>query len=212
VRGIDENTYRSGRRYELLALPVEEGLYIRKEDELRGYELMYILDPTLDEDKTQALIGQIEEFMAKQGVTVEKTEPWGKRRLAYQIANHWEGFYVLSHFQAGTGVVSEVERRLRVTDGVMRFITVRIDEEQEKLERKRAKKGIPAPSQPAPTEAPEAAAPESGEGEIRKPEEEPAGPEEASAGKDVPGDEAPAEAEPSPEDKKEEAEPAGETS
>ena len=172
---------------------------------MRGYELMYILDPSLDEDGTQALIGQIEDFMNKQGVTIEKTEPWGKRRLAYHIGKHWEGFYVLSHIQAGTGVVAELERKLRVTDGVMRFLTVRVDEEQEKLERQRAKKEIKAPSRPVPTEAPEAVASESGEGGISEPEGE-------SGGADAPGDESQADAEPIPEDKKGEAEPAGEAS
>ncbi len=107
---------------------------------MREYELMYILDPTLDEDGTQALIGQVEEFMAKQGIKVEKTDPWGKRRLAYNIGKHWEGFYVLNLLQAPSESLMELERRLRVTDGVLRFITVRIDEEQAKLERFRAKK------------------------------------------------------------------------
>jgi small subunit ribosomal protein S6 len=166
---------------------------------------MYILDPSLDEDKTQALVGQIEDFMVKQGVTVDKTEPWGKRRLAYRIGKHWEGYYVLSHFRAGTGVVAELERRLRVTDGVMRFLTVRIDEEQEKLERQRAKKEIKAPSRPVPEEAPETVSSESDEGETDKPEKE-------FGGTEVPGDETRADAEPIPEDKKEEAEPAGEAS
>ena len=101
---------------------------------------MYILDPTLDEDGTQALIGQVEDFMVKQGIRVEKTDPWGKRRLAYNIGKHWEGFYVLSLVQAPSDSLMELERRLRVTDGVLRFITVRIDEEQAKLERYRAKK------------------------------------------------------------------------
>ncbi len=107
---------------------------------MREYELMYILDPGLDEDSTQALIGQIEDFMGKQGATIDKTDPWGKRRLAYQIGKHWEGYYVLSHVKADAGAVGELERRLRVTDGVLRFITVRIDEEQAKLERQRARK------------------------------------------------------------------------
>ncbi len=107
---------------------------------MRGYELMYILEPTLDEDATKALIGQIEEFMGKQGVTIESTDPWGKRRLAYQIARHSEGYYVLSRLRAGADAVAELERRLRVTDGVMRFLTVRIDAEQEKIERQRARK------------------------------------------------------------------------
>jgi len=134
---------------------------------------MYILDPSLDEDATQALIGQVEDFMAKQGVTVEKTEHWGKRRLAYRIGKHLEGFYVLSHFKAGTGVVGELERRLRVTDGVMRFLTVRVDEEQGKLERLRAKKGITAPSQREIEErpTPEAQASKFPESESEEPKE-----------------------------------------
>lgn len=107
---------------------------------MREYELMYILDPTLDEDGTKALIGQVEDFMVKQGIKVEKTDPWGKRRLAYNIGKHWEGFYVLNLIQAPSDSLMELERRLRVTDGVLRFITVRIDEEQAKLERFRAKK------------------------------------------------------------------------
>lgn len=103
---------------------------------MRAYELMYVLDPTLDEDATQALISQIEDFMLKQEVTIENTDPWGKRRLAYQIGRHWEGYYVLSQLKAGPQALSEVERRLRVTDGVLRFLTVRLDKEHAKIERR----------------------------------------------------------------------------
>jgi small subunit ribosomal protein S6 len=178
---------------------------------MRGYELMYILDPSLDEDGTQALIGQIEDFMNKQGVTVEKTEPWGKRRLAYQIGKNWEGFYILSHFQAGTGVVAELERKLRVTDGVMRFITVRVDEEQEKLERLRAKKKtrVAAPQEEPTPPAPEAIAPEPPKVEAAEPATES---KEETVATDAPGEDSPADVEPTGEDKKEEAGPAGEAS
>ncbi len=109
---------------------------------MRAYELMYILDPTLDEDATQALISQIEDFIAKQEVTIENTDPWGKRRLAYTIGRHWEGYYVLSQLKAGPQSLSEVERKLRVTDGVLRFLTVRLDKEHAKLERRRRKAGL----------------------------------------------------------------------
>jgi small subunit ribosomal protein S6 len=180
---------------------------------------MYILDPTLDEDGTETLMGQIDDFMKKQGVTVEKTEPWGKRRLAYQIGKHWDGFYVLSQFQAGAGVVAELERRLRVTDGVMRFITVRVDEEQEKLERQRAKKKIPAaavqeePAPPAKEPAAEPESPGTSEGEAAKPAETESKTEAAPATPvDTPREDGSAEAEPVGEDKKEEAGPAGEVS
>jgi small subunit ribosomal protein S6 len=109
---------------------------------LRSYELMYILDPTLDEDSSKTLVGKIEDLMTKQGVQIENTEPWGKRRLAYRIKGHWEGNYVLSHLKAAAPVISEMERRLRVTDGVLRFLTVRIDEEQAKLERRRERRDV----------------------------------------------------------------------
>ncbi len=107
---------------------------------MRSYELMYILDPSLDEDASTALVGKIEALMSKQGVEVENTEPWGKRRLAYRIRGHWEGNYVLSHLKAAPEAISEMERRLRVTEGILRFLTVRMDEQQAKLERRRAHK------------------------------------------------------------------------
>lgn len=104
---------------------------------MRSYELMYILDPSLDEDSSKALVGKVEDLMTKQGVAIDSTEAWGKRRLAYRIKGHWEGNYVLSHLKAVPQAISEMERRLRVTDGVLRFLTVRIDEEQAKLARRR---------------------------------------------------------------------------
>jgi small subunit ribosomal protein S6 len=107
---------------------------------MRGYELMYILEPTLDEEATKATIGQIEEFIKNQGVTVEGTDAWGKRRMAYRIGKHQDGYYVLSRLQAEAKSVAELERRLRVTTGVLRFLTVRVDKDQEKMERRRARK------------------------------------------------------------------------
>jgi small subunit ribosomal protein S6 len=103
---------------------------------------MYILDPGLDEDSSKALISRIEDLMTKQGVEIQSTEPWGKRRLAYRLKGHWEGNYVLSQLKASAPVISEMERRLRVTDGVLRFLTVRIDEEQAKLERRREREAV----------------------------------------------------------------------
>lgn len=109
---------------------------------MRTYELMYILDPTLDDAATEALIGQIEEFITKQQVTIEKTDRWGRRRLAYRIGRHHDGFYVLSALKAVPETVTELERKLRVTDGVLRFITVRMDEDVAKTERQKARKAV----------------------------------------------------------------------
>jgi small subunit ribosomal protein S6 len=100
---------------------------------------MYILDPKLDEDESKALLVKIEELMSKQGVEIEKTEPWGKRRLAYAIKGNWEGSYILSYLKAEPTAISEMERRLRVTEGVLRFLMVRTDEQQAKLDRRKAR-------------------------------------------------------------------------
>jgi len=109
---------------------------------LRSYELMYILDPGLDEDSSKALVSRIEDLMKKQGVEIQSTETWGKRRLAYSLKGHWEGNYILSQLKAGSHEISEMERRLRVTDGVLRFLTVRVDEEQAKLARRREHEAV----------------------------------------------------------------------
>ena len=107
---------------------------------MRSYELMYILDPTLDDESSKALVGKIEDLISKQGVEVENTDPWGRRRLAYRVKGHWEGNYVLSQLKAQPESIGEMERRLRNTDGVLRFLTVRIDEEQAKMERRKARR------------------------------------------------------------------------
>ncbi|HSF18621.1 MAG TPA: 30S ribosomal protein S6 [Vicinamibacteria bacterium] len=107
---------------------------------MRTYEMMYILDPTLDEDGSTALVGKIEELISRQGVEIDSTEPWGKRRLAYRIKGHWEGNYILSYLKAPPAAISEIERRLRVTDGVLRFLTVRVDEEHVKQERRKSRR------------------------------------------------------------------------
>jgi small subunit ribosomal protein S6 len=103
---------------------------------------MYILDPGLDDDSSKALVGRIEDLMSKQGVEIQSTEPWGRRRMAYRIKGHWEGNYVLSQLKASAQAISEMERRLRVTDGVLRFLTVRVDEEQAKLARRRERESV----------------------------------------------------------------------
>jgi len=92
------------------------------------------------------------------GGTIDKTEKWGKRRLAYRVDKHREGYYVLLQFTCGPETVKELERRLRVTDAVIKFLTVRIDETLKRLEKrkkhreKRAHRkatAAPAPAQPS---------------------------------------------------------------
>ena len=107
----------------------------------RLYEILFIADPNLGEPEVDALATQVQGYVEKEGGRVEKVEKWGKKRLAYAVKRHREGSYVLLAVHAGAALVREVERRLRVTDGVIRFITVRVDEELKKAELRKAKRG-----------------------------------------------------------------------
>lgn len=106
----------------------------------RVYEVLFIADPNLGEPEVDALTAQVQGFIEKEGGKIQKVEKWGKKRLAYVIKKQREGSYVLLVAEAQPAVVKEVERRIRVTDGVLKFITVRIDEETRKAERRKAER------------------------------------------------------------------------
>lgn len=106
----------------------------------RVYEILFIADPNLGEAEVDALTAQVQGFVEKDGGRIQKIEKWGKKRLAYLVGKHREGSYVLVVAEGGAALVKEVERRLRVADGVIRYITVRVDEELRKAERRRAQR------------------------------------------------------------------------
>ena len=106
----------------------------------RVYEILFIADPNLGEPEVDALTATVQGFLEKEGATIQKVEKWGKKRLAYLIGKHREGSYVLLVVEAKASVVKEVERRIRVTDGVVKFMTVRVDEELKKADRRRARR------------------------------------------------------------------------
>jgi small subunit ribosomal protein S6 len=108
--------------------------------ETRQYEIVYILAPTASEQETADVQAQVESAVQRFGGTVEKTENWGRRKLAYEIGRHKEGTYVL-HVVNGPGeMVREIERRLRVFDYVVRYLVVRVDEDLRMAERSQAKR------------------------------------------------------------------------
>ena len=108
----------------------------------RTYEILFIADPNLGEPEVDALAAQVQGYVEKDGGKLQKMEKWGKKRLAYSVRRHREGYYVLLVVE-GTGVmVKEVERRLKVTDGIIRYLTVRVDEELRKAERRKAKRAL----------------------------------------------------------------------
>ena len=101
----------------------------------RKYELVYVMKPEATEAEVADMQAQVEAIIARVGGTLEKTDAWGRRKLAYDIANHKEGFYVL-HVIAGSGeLMKEIDRRLRVTEGLLRHLVVRIDESERRAER-----------------------------------------------------------------------------
>ncbi len=108
----------------------------------RVYEVLFVADPNLGEPEVDALTVQVQGYIEKEGGRIQKAEKWGKKRLAYGVGKHREGSYVLLTVEGGVALVKEVERRIRVTDGVIRFITVRVDEELRKAERRRARRAV----------------------------------------------------------------------
>lgn len=107
----------------------------------RVYEILFIADPALGEPEVDALTATIQGFAEKEGGKIQKVEKWGKKRLAYTIKKQREGSYVLLTVEGGAALVAEVERRIRVIDGVLKFITVRVDEDLKKAARRKARRG-----------------------------------------------------------------------
>ena len=92
---------------------------------MRGYELMYIISPEKDEEGIASLVARVNETIETLGGKVEEvvqTEPWGRRRLAYPIQHFEEGYYVLTYFSAEAGRLAELERVLRLSDGILRYL------------------------------------------------------------------------------------------
>lgn len=106
----------------------------------RVYEVMYIAVPeTTDEDITK-LNDAITALVEKDGGTVSVIEGWGRRRLAYPIRKKTEGYYVLLEIEGSGQEIAELERRFRVNDMVMRYMTVRVDEDRKAADKKLAKR------------------------------------------------------------------------
>src|SRR5260370_38292980 len=117
---------------------------------MRTYEELFILRPDMPEEETDQLIEQLSALVTKHGGTVDKTDKWGIRKLAYRVQKRNEGFYVLLQFTAEPEAVRELERRMRVSDLVMKFITVRIDEKQKKIDKRKKAREKRAARRPAP--------------------------------------------------------------
>ena len=116
----------------------------------RTYELMFIVRPDMQEEDQDKLISTLESVVTNSGGTVKSVERMGKRRLAYVVRRFHDGLYMLLTVEGGGGLIHELERRLRVTEPVIKFLTVRIDEEQKRLDKIKAIKDARRKQQPAP--------------------------------------------------------------
>ncbi len=131
----------------------------------RIYELMFIVRPDMTDEDLDKLISMLQSVVPTSGGTVQRVDKMGKRRLAYTVRRFHEGIYILMVVEGGGAVVHELERRLRVSEPVIKFLTVRVDEEQKRLDKikqlRDSKKKVSAqPAAPAAAEpAPPAEAP-----------------------------------------------------
>ena len=123
---------------------------------MRIYEELFIVRRDATDEEVDPVIEQVKNVVTQAGGTLDKSEKWGVRRLAYRVAKQEEGQYILLQFTAGAETVKEIERRLRVSDVVLKFLTVRIDEKMKRIEKRRkirekraARKPVAAPSAPA---------------------------------------------------------------
>ena len=120
----------------------------------RTYELMFIVRPDMLEEDLNKLTSTLESQVTTSGGVVKSVDNWGKRRLAYTVRKFSDGIYVLLTAEGSGGLIHELERRLRVTEPVIKFLTVRIDEEQKRLDKiKKIRESRKKAPPPVPAEA-----------------------------------------------------------
>ena len=115
---------------------------------MNQYEVMYVIDPALEDSARVELINRFSDLVKKNGGEVDRVDEWGKRRLAYAIQYKTEGYYVLMYIKAPADLPREIERNMKISDAVLRYLTVKYEGE------------LPAKREPLKPYAPrEAAAP-----------------------------------------------------
>jgi small subunit ribosomal protein S6 len=106
----------------------------------RKYELVYVVSPDATEAQVTELQTQVEGIVQRMGGTLEKTENWGRRKLAYEIGRHKEATYILDVINGSGELMKEIDRRLKVFDLVIRHLVVRVDEHEGVIDRQRTKR------------------------------------------------------------------------
>lgn len=111
---------------------------------MRVYEVLFIIAPNIEESDIDTLITQLSDVATNQGAQVAKIDRMGRRRLAYPIGKFHDGHYVVFTIEGSGAEIAELERRMRVTDAVIRYITIRIDEDLKRAEKFRARRAAHA--------------------------------------------------------------------
>jgi small subunit ribosomal protein S6 len=106
---------------------------------MRRYETIFIASPTLTDEQAEELVRQFEGIIAEQGGELLKTEKWGRKKLAYEVQKFSEGYYTLFDMNAGSNLIAELERRFRNHDSVIKYLSVRMDEQTKAAERQKVR-------------------------------------------------------------------------
>jgi len=136
------------------------------EDEVadkRTYEIVFIIDPDAEDAEVMRLTEAVQKIITDQGGSITKTEMMGRRQLAYEINHRRDGVYVLLEVDGSGAEIAELERRMRVNDRILRYMTVRVDEDRRRAEKLKARRARKAERKPTRGKA-KAEAAESDEG------------------------------------------------
>ncbi len=120
---------------------------------MRTYEVVFVAAPTLSNEELEAFISHTQSVVEGKNGKVIKVDNWGKKSLAYKIRKYRDGYYVVLTLEGDGAMIAELERRFRVTDYVMRFISVRIDEDMKRAEKLKAMRQRKSASKPQPVES-----------------------------------------------------------
>jgi small subunit ribosomal protein S6 len=107
---------------------------------MRVYEVLFIVAPNVEEGDVDNLVTQLSDVATNQGAQITKVDRMGRRRLAYPIGKFNDGYYVVFTLEGSGAEIAELERRMRVTDAVIRYITIRIDEDLKRAEKFRVRR------------------------------------------------------------------------
>lgn len=123
---------------------------------MNKYEVVYIIDPAVEEEARKELIAKFNSLITDNGGSVDKVEEWGKRRLAYAIDYKTEGYYVLVNFQAESELPKELERNLQISDSIIRYQVIRLLEKKASVKPRPVRTAPAAPAAEAAVETPAA--------------------------------------------------------